>query len=392
MNETLRVDVHKLNSLMDLVGELIIASTSIIHSPELAELDIETFQKSAMRLGRVTRSLQDVVMSVRMVPIDGTFRKMHRLVRDVSHKQGKKVELHISGQETEVDKKVAEIISDPLVHLMRNAIDHGIESNEDREKSGKPLAGNITLQARHQGGEIWISITDDGKGMDPQVILAKARERNLPDAQRTDLTDSQIFEFIFAAGFSTAEALSDISGRGIGMDVVRRNIEKVKGRIDISSEVGKGTTITLRIPLTLAIIEGMLVKIGPSCFTIPLLQIKESVVVQEDDITTLSNGQEIARIRNQLIPVVRLHKFYGIRPRSQNISDGILVIIEDNGQIVCLFVDELIGQRQTVVKNLSGYLGDIKGLSGCSVLGDGRISLILDVTNLIKRCTHSSAA
>ncbi|MEL6345366.1 MAG: chemotaxis protein CheA [Myxococcota bacterium] len=381
--ETLRVDVRKLNSLMDLVGELIIAATAIIHNPELVDMDIESFQKSAMRLGRVTRSLQDVAMSVRMVPVDGTFRKMHRLVRDVSHKQGKEVDLRISGEETEVDKKVAEIIADPLVHLMRNAIDHGLESTEDRIKAGKPKVGVIKLEARHQGGEIWISISDDGGGIDRNRILKKARERGLPDAHRADLTDAQIYGFIFEPGFSTASQLSDISGRGIGMDVVKRNIEKVKGRIDVTSKEGKGTTFTLRIPLTLAIIEGMLVQVGESCFTIPLLQIKESVVVSASDITTLSDGQEVARIRDQLIPVLRLHQFYNIEPGSTDLTDGILVVLEDGGQTISLFVDELIGQRQTVVKGLSGYLGDVPGLGGCTVLGDGRISLIIDVTSLI---------
>ena len=388
--ETLRVDVHKLNSLMDLVGELIISATSIIHNPELADLDIESFHKSALRLGRVTRSLQDVAMSVRMVPIDGTFRKMHRLVRDVSRKQGKQVDLLIAGEETEVDKKVAEIIADPLVHLMRNALDHGLETVEDRRASGKGDTGSISLEARHQGGEIWISIQDDGRGIDPARILKKARERGLPDAHRNDLSDQQIFNFIFEPGFSTADKLSDISGRGIGMDVVKRNIEQVKGRIDVASQLGTGTTFTLRIPLTLAIIEGMLVRVGDSCFTIPLLQIKESVVVTGQEIVNLSDGQEVARIRDQLIPVVRLHQFYNLTPESTELSDGILVVVEDNGMTVSLFVDELIGQRQTVVKGLSGYLGDLPGLSGCTVLGDGRISLIIDVTNLIDTCARAA--
>lgn len=391
LNETLRVDVRKLNSLMDLVGELIISATAIIHNPELADLDIESFQKSALQLGRVTRSLQDVAMSVRMVPIDATFRKMHRLVRDVSRKQGKEVDLRISGEETEVDKKVAEIIADPLVHLMRNAIDHGLEPVDERRQSGKAPSGIVRLEARHQGGEIWISISDDGRGIDRDRVLSKARERGLPDAHRDDLSDQQIYNFIFEPGFSTAQQLSDISGRGIGMDVVKKNIEKVKGRIDVSSRLGQGTTFTLRIPLTLAIIEGMLVRVGQSCFTIPLLQIKESVVVKASDITTLSDGMEIARIRDQLIPVVRLHQFYDLTPSSTDLEDGILVVVEDGGQTMSLFVDELIGQRQTVVKGLSGYLGDLPGLSGCTVLGDGRISLILDITSLMD-CSSRSAA
>ncbi len=388
---TLRVDVEKLDMLMDLVGELIIGTTSVIHNPEIQSLDLESFQKSATQLNRITRDLQDVAMSLRMVPIDGTFRKMIRLVRDVSRKQGKKVHLEITGSETEVDKTVAEVISDPLVHMMRNAVDHGIEDAAERAAAGKSPEAQISLSARHQGGEIWIRISDDGRGIDREKILAKARERGLPGSEREGLSDSEVFAFIFEPGFSMAKALTDISGRGIGMDVVKRNIERVGGRVDIESCPGKGTTFTLRIPLTLAIIEGMLFRVGSSYFTIPLLQIVESVVLDQRHITALNNGQEVARIRERLIPVLRLNRFYGIESTSERIEDGIFLIVEDGDAVICLFIDELIGQRQTVVKSLSGYLGDLRGLSGCTVLGDGRISLIIDIQNLLQHHARRAA-
>jgi two-component system chemotaxis sensor kinase CheA len=389
--DTLRVDVEKLDLLMDLVGELIIGTTSVIHNQDVAALELESFQKSAMQLNRITRDLQDVAMSLRMVPIDATFRKMIRLVRDVSRKQGKQVHLAIEGAETEVDKTVAEIIADPLVHLMRNAIDHGIEDEDARRAAGKPAEAHLGLSARHQGGEIWITVSDDGRGLDRKKLLAKARDRGLPEAFRDDLSDAEVFSFIFAAGFSTASTVTDISGRGIGMDVVKRNIERVGGRIDIESTAGRGSAFTLRIPLTLAIIEGMLMRVGPAYFTIPLLQIRESVVLTPKQITTLSNGQEVARIRNQLLPVLRLHDFYGLTPDAVDMEDGIFVIVEDGDQQVCMFVDQLVGQRQTVVKSLSGYLGDIRGLSGCTVLGDGQISLIIDVQNLLQNYMRGAA-
>ncbi|MED5371961.1 MAG: chemotaxis protein CheA [Myxococcota bacterium] len=380
--KSLRVDVSKLDALMDLVGELIIAETAVTHDNTGNPEDLE---KAMAQLSRVTRSLQDVAMSLRMVPIDDTFKKMLRLVRDVSGKQGKEVQLKISGEETEVDKTVAEVIADPLVHLMRNAVDHGMETPEERARTGKPPVGSLHLQARHQAGEIWITVSDDGRGMDRNKILAKGIEKGLvTPAKAATMSDTEVFGLVFAPGFSTAAQVTDISGRGVGMDVVKKNIEKVKGRIEVHSELGKGTRFTLRIPLTLAIIEGMLVRVGQGSFTIPLLSIRESVVLRGQEVTRLNSGQEVARIRNELIPVLRLRDFYRLDEGAERVDEGVLVVVEDAGEHLCLFVDELLGQRQTVVKGLSSYLGDIRGLSGCTVMGDGRISLILDVAGVME--------
>ena len=390
-NDTLRVDVGKLDALMDLVGELIIGVTAVLHHPDVDRLQSESFLKSTAQLSRITRGLQDVAMGLRMVPVAATFRKMIRLVRDVAKKQGKQVRLELFGEETEVDKRVAEIIADPLVHLLRNAVDHGMETPEERAALGKEGEGSVTLSALHQGGEIWIVVQDDGRGLDREKLHARAVSRGITARPLEELDDSEVYGFIFHPGFSTAEKVSDISGRGMGMDVVAKNVERVGGRIDVDTELGRGTTFTLRIPLTLAIIEGMLLRVGSSYFTIPLLNIKESVRVCATDITTLHNGQEMVRIREHLHPVLRLHDFYHLDSDYSSLDEGILVVVEDGADPVCLFVDELVGQRQTVVKGLSGFLGTMRGLSGCTVLGDGRISLILDI-GLLTRCWQRGAA
>ncbi|MEQ1569221.1 MAG: chemotaxis protein CheA [Myxococcota bacterium] len=380
---TLRVDVGKVDQLLDLVGELIIASTAIRHVPAGATEE-ESLARASGQLDRVVRSLQDVAMSLRMVPVRPTFQRMVRVVRDVSQRLGKPVELHLSGDETEIDKTVAELVTDPLVHLVRNAIDHGLETPEQRVAAGKPRTGHVRLSGSHVGGEVWIRVEDDGKGLDRAKIVARAVERGIVTADAAErLTDAEVFAFIFEPGFSTAAAVTDVSGRGVGMDVVRRNLEMVKGRVDVKSVPGQGATFTLRIPLTLAIIEGMLVRVGTATFTVPLLCIRESVVIRPQDVTVLTTWQEMVRIRGELLPVVRLHRLYDLPADHQELHHGILVVVEDGGQPLCLFVDELIGQRQTVIKALSGFVGTIRGVAGCTVLGDGRISLILDVPSLV---------
>lgn len=388
--EYLRVDVRKLDQLMDLMGELIIAETAVTHGPAAAEAGVDGLPNAAVQLNRVTRGLQDVVMSLRMVPIEPTFKKMVRLVRDLSKRQSKKVQLEIEGQETEVDKSVVEAIADPMVHLIRNAIDHGIESEEDRIAAGKPPEGHVQLAARQQAGEIRIVVRDDGKGLAREQILAKAISKGLVNGDGSELSDNEVFRLIFEPGFSTAAAVTDISGRGVGMDVVKQNIEAVKGRVDIESKLGVGTTFTLRIPLTLAIIEGMLVQVGDTRFTIPMLSIRETVRVDGCQVTRLTNGQQVVKIRQQLVPLFRLNEFYNIQSKTERIEDGLLVVVEDGHDMLCLLVDELVGQRQTVIKSLSGYLGNVRGLAGCTVLGDGSISLIIDVAKLIQD-TRSAA-
>ncbi len=378
----IRVDLDKLDTLMDLVGELILAETMVTHNPDLEGYHFESFKKASLQLNRITRSIQDVAMSVRMIPISGTFRKMLRLVRDLARKQDKQVDLELVGEETEIDKTVVEAIADPLVHLIRNSVDHGIESSEERVAAGKSATGCIRLEAKHQGGEIWITIQDDGKGLNRDLILEKAQAKGLVDSARGDLSDSEIYRFIFAAGFSTAAQVTDVSGRGVGMDVVRRNIDKLGGRVDIDSQSGLGSTITIRLPLTLAIVEGMLVRVGQSIYTIPLLSIRESVTANAEEVTRLSGGQEMVSIRGNLIPILRIHELHAVAVAETDLAKGILVVVEEHGHVFAVFVDELIGQRQTVIKALPKYLGGVPGVSGCSILSNGDISLILDVKAL----------
>ncbi len=386
---SIRVDTRKLDELMNLVGELIIAETTVTHNPDLEGFEFENFQKAALNLNRITRQLQDVTMQARMVPIEGTFRKMIRLVRDVSQKQKKDVTLITAGEETEVDKSVVETIADPLVHLIRNGIDHGLEDNEQRVGSGKPRVGQLKLEAHHQGGEVWISIADDGRGIDPEKVLASAIKKGIADPEKTYARDD-ILHMIFAPGFSTAAEVTDISGRGVGMDVVKRNIERVNGRIDIDTDLGRGTTFTLRIPLTLAIIEGMLVRVGQSFYTIPLLSIKESVKANRESLTATSDGQEMLRLRMRHYPVTKLGDIFAANSAC-NIDEGILVIVESEGQQACLLVDEVVGQRQTVIKPLPDYLRHIRTLSGCSILHNGDISLILDIDSLVRNSQKQAA-
>ncbi|NCD35107.1 MAG: chemotaxis protein CheA, partial [Spartobacteria bacterium] len=307
-----------------------------------------------------------------------------RDVYDVSNRAQKKVNLQLEGEDTEVDKTVIEQIGDPLVHIVRNAIDHGIGRPEERRAAGKPETGTVKIGARHQGGEVWITIQDDGKGLHRDKILAKGIKNGLVLGDGSDLTDSQVFSLIFEPGFSTAEKVTDISGRGVGMDVVKKNIEKLKGRVAVHSKPGEGTTFILHIPLTLAIIDGMLIRVGEACYTIPLLAIRETLRPVMEQITITPDGRENARVREDIIPVLRLHQLYKIKPEFQNLDEGLLVIVESDREQVALFVDELLGQNQTVIKGLSDYLGDARGISGCTILGDGRVSLILDIGGLIR--------
>ncbi|MEM7604835.1 MAG: chemotaxis protein CheA [Myxococcota bacterium] len=380
---SIRVDTDKLDDLMNLVGELIIAETTVTHNPDLEGHHFESFQKAATQLNRLTRRLQQVTMAVRMVPVVSTFRKMLRLVRDVSTKQQKEVVLVVEGEQTEVDKTVIEMIGDPLVHMIRNAVDHGIESPEERRAAGKPEQGTIRLSAAHEGQEVWITIKDDGRGLSREKILAKAVEKGIvgPD---DNPSDAEVYKMIFAAGFSTAAEVTDISGRGVGMDVALRNIEAMNGRVDIHSQPGEGSTFILRIPLTLAIIEGMLVRVGPSAYTLPLLSIREHVRASEADISRLPDGTELFRLRDNLYPIYHLRDLYGTDART-SIDEGILILVCEGEHTVCVLVDEVIGQRQTVIKPVPDYLRGVRGISGCSILHNGEICLILDVEGLVKR-------
>jgi two-component system chemotaxis sensor kinase CheA len=381
----IRVDVEKLDSLINLVGELIIAEDMVVRNPALLNVEDESLDRAIHLLRRVSADLQDVAMSVRMVPLSSTFRRMLRLVHDLSMKSGKKAVIELLGEDTEVDKNVIEHIGDPLVHIIRNSMDHGIESVEDRRLAKKDDIGKVLLEARHVGGEVWIVIHDDGRGLNRQKIVEKAMERGLVRGNPEDLTDEEVFGYIFRPGFSTADQVTDISGRGVGMDVVKKNLEKLNGKVRVSSVSGKGTDVTLQIPLTLAIIEGLLVRVGNNQYTIPLLSIRESIPRPPKEwITVTPDGNESILVRGELIPILRLHELFNKREAETNLSNGILVIVQHDADCVAVLVDELLGQQETVVKGLSSYLSRAKGVSGCTVLGNGEVSLILDVGGLIK--------
>lgn len=381
--EVIRVDIEKLDKLLDLVGELVISESMVANNQDLRGLQLDRFEKDVLHLGKITRDIQEVAMSMRMIPLSGTFSKMVRLVRDLSHKINKKVSLEIIGEETEVDKTIIEQISDPLVHLIRNAVDHGIEDPQERIAMGKPETGRVTLEAKHSAGEVWITIEDDGKGLDREKILQKGIEKGFLSGEERDLKDEDVWRLIFEPGFSTADKVSSISGRGVGMDVVKRNIEKLRGRVDIRSVKGAGTVFAIRIPLTLAIIEGMVVNVGDNRYTIPISSIKESLQPTAEQITRMPDNQEVVSIRGELMPVIRLHELYHIQSERPSLTDGILVVVENGDKKCCLFVDEVVGQQQIVIKGLSSYLGQVKSVAGCAILGDGDVSLILDIDDLI---------
>jgi len=380
------VNVHKLDRLMDLVGEMVIAEAMVIQNPDLKGLELNSFQKAARQLSKITSEIQDMVMSIRMVPLSTTFHKMHRIVRDMSKKLGKEVDLEIIGEETEVDKNIIEHISDPLMHLVRNAIDHGIETCEERIANGKTRNGIITLEAKNSGSDVLIIVKDDGKGLDREKIISKASKNGLLHKAAQSMTDKEIFNLILLPGFSTKDDVSEYSGRGVGMDVVVKNIEAIGGSVSIDSIPGKGSTITLKIPLTLAIIDGMTTKVGNSRFTIPTISIRESFRPKENDIITDPDRNEMIMVRGQCYPILRLHEIYRLKTEVIDFAKGILIMVEQDERSVCLFVDELLGQQQVVVKSLPNYIRNYKkitGLAGCTLLGDGSISLILDIAGIV---------
>lgn len=379
------VNVHKLDRLMDLVGELVIAEAMVTQNPELKDLELNSFHKAARQLRKISGELQDSVMAIRMVPLSATFHKMNRIVRDMSKKLGKKVELVLIGEDTEVDKNVIEHISDPLMHLIRNSIDHGIELPEERTAAGKSVVGRVTLEAQNAGNEVVISIKDDGKGLDRERILQRARDNALFTKPEAELTDKEIYAFIFSPGFSTKEKVTEYSGRGVGMDVVMQNITAVGGTILIDSNQGKGSVIRLKIPLTLAIIDAMSVEVGTASYTIPIMAIRESFRPSPRNLLVDPDGNEMIMVRGQCYPVVRLHKIYGIDTKITDVSEGIMIMVESEKQVMGIFADRLVGVQQIVVKPVPNYIKkrtEMVGITGCTLLGDGSISLILDATKI----------
>jgi len=380
------VNLSKLDKLANIVGEIVITESMVVSNPEIKHLNLDSFTKATRQLRKLTDELQDVVMSLRMVPVSGVFQKMKRIVRDMSKNLNKEVELVLVGDDIEVDKTIVDGIADPLMHLVRNSMDHGIEPTNERIKKGKNPKGTITLTALNTGGEILITVEDDGKGLNPDYILSKAKARNLLQKSETEYSLKEIFSFVMLPGFSTKEAVTEFSGRGVGMDVVKKNIENVGGNVILDSKVDKGTTITFKIPLTLAIVDGMQVVVGDSEFIIPIKNIQQSLNVNKKDIVKNTDGSEGIMLRNKCYPVIRLHDLYGIDTDVKELEDGILILVEAENKGYGLFADRLLGEQQVVVKPLPVLLNkfDIKnaGIAGCSILGDGSISLILDVINI----------
>ncbi|MBS6882547.1 chemotaxis protein CheA [Intestinibacillus sp. NTUH-41-i26] len=384
------VNLSKLDQLMAVVGEIVITETMVTASPDLRGIEdakLDNFYKSARQLRKLTDELQDISMSLRMVPVSGTFQKMRRIVRDMGQKLGRKAQLSIIGEDTEIDKTIVDAISDPIMHIVRNSMDHGIEPDEQmRIDAGKNPVGEITLSAQNTGSEVIIKIEDDGMGVDCDAVLRKALRQGLasPDVE---YSQREIMNFLMMPGFSTNQEVTEFSGRGVGMDVVKKNVETVGGVVTMTSEKGKGSCTTLKIPLTTAIMDGMEVRVGESIFTIPIQNIRQSFKVTEKDIIHDAMQGEIINKMEEFYPVVRLYNVYGIEPQSTSINDGILVWVESSESSCCLFVDELLGKQQVVIKPLPSYLNNFKikdaGIAGCTILGDGNISLILDVTNLM---------
>ena len=387
-SQFIRVDTTKLDQLLDLVGELVIAEAMVASQSQSTSAH-DQMEKAIRQLDKITNEMQEVALSLRMVPLTAIFRKMVRLIRDLAQREKKQVELEIRGADTEVDKTVIELISDPLVHLIRNAVDHGIENPAMRRAAGKPEVGQVVIEARYSAGEVWIIVQDDGRGLDKDRIIEKGLEKGIiTDEEGRNIKDDDVWQLIFAPGFSTAEEVSDISGRGVGMDVVRNNVEKLRGRVEVHSTCGCGTAFVIRIPLTLAIIEGMIIKVGQCRYTIPISSIKEIFQVCPSMITCTSDGLEVVRLRGELLPVLRLHELYKVVTSCRELSDGILIAVQNNDQKCCLFVDELVGQQQIVIKGLPDYLEHVRGISGCAILSNGSVSLILDVAGILE-CSQS---
>jgi two-component system chemotaxis sensor kinase CheA len=385
----IKVDTSKLDYLVEMVGEMVIAQSLIRHDPDLARLKAPRLLRNISQATRITGEVQKTAMAMRMVPIGHLFQRMTRLMRDVSRKAGKRAELEIGGEETELDRTIVEELADPLMHMVRNAVDHGIERAEDRAAAGKPEIARVSLRASHQGGNILIEVADDGRGLNREKILAKARERGL--IERGDqLPDNEVFQLIFEPGFSTAERITDISGRGVGMDVVKKQMQKMRGRIEIHSTPGQGTTFSIKLPLTLAIIDGLVVGVGEERYIVPIFSVQETLRPAEDAISTLPNGAEVALIRGALVPILRLNRLFAIPACAENIWEGLLVICEGGGKRFALVVDELIGKQEVVIKTLGKTFRNVRGIAGGAILGDGRVGLILDVDGLVGTAGHAS--
>ncbi|MDZ4754965.1 MAG: chemotaxis protein CheA [Phycisphaerae bacterium] len=386
-DQTVKVSTMRMDTLLNMVGELVIAQLMVQQDPLISHLTDQRLQRNLGQMSKIVRDLQEVAMSLRMVTLKGTFQKMTRLVRDMQTRANKQIELVIEGEDTELDRNVVEEIADPLVHMVRNACDHGIEGEADRRKAGKSPTGTLTLRAFHRGGMIVIEVSDDGRGLSRERILKKCIERGLIAADRhpDEIPDAEVYNFVFLPGFSTAEAVTDISGRGVGMDVVKRNIEALRGKIEIRSTPGKGSTFSMQLPLTMAIIDGMLVRVGGHRYVIPTLAIERAFRPMPEHVHSILGKGEVAMVRGDLLPIRRLNRVFQLNEGTDQICEGLLVVLESGGSRCCLLVDEILGQQQVVIKTLGQDGYRLAGVTGGAILGDGRVALIVDVGGLMQQ-------
>lgn len=384
MDSSVKVNVSKMDSLIDLVGELVVTQNMVVQNPEIKNSSDKRLQQDIGQLKRITSSLQDLSMSLRMVPIKDIFQKMHRIVRDLARKSGKNIALEMHGESTEIDRNMVDELYEPLVHMIRNNCDHGIESPAERKAAGKPETGTIMLNAYYKGGMVVIEVSDDGSGIDVEKIKKRAIDRGLC-AKDDNLSDSQILNFIFSSGFSTIEKVTDVSGRGVGMDVVKKAIDRLRGNIEIKTKPGRGTTFSLRLPLTLAIIDGVIVQIGSEKYIIPTITIKESLIPDMATYNKIAGKGETVLIRDRILPLIRVGNMFGIEDATKDMSDGLLIIVESDGREAALMVDQLIDKQEIVIKSLGDSLNKINGLAGGAIMSDGNVGLIIDVPTLLPK-------
>lgn len=380
-SSTVRVNTDKLDALMDVVGELVIVQSQLTESARVLGIDDTMLQRNIAQFGRLTKELQHSSMSLRMIPVKPTFQKMERLARDLSRDFGKKVNFHVSGEDTDLDRTVVEDIGDPLVHMVRNSLDHGLEMPAERLAAGKSEAGNVHLKAYYQGSSIVIELSDDGRGINAEKVVAKAKKQGLIH-ENAQPSKEEALNLIFLPGFSTAEKVTAVSGRGVGMDVVRRNIEKLRGKIEIVSEVGKGSTFKIKLPLTMAIIDGLVVRVGEDRFILPSTSVQMALRPKREALSTVHGHGEVLDHRGRILPVHRLHRRFDIPNAIENPWEGIIVIVENNGRVSALLVDDMVTKQEVVIKNLGGFLANLAGVSGGAILGDGSVALILDPNSL----------
>ncbi len=381
-DSVIKIGAGKLDNLIDTVGELVIVGTQVIQNPHIKHSEDIKLTNDITQMEKIIRNIQDISMTLRLVPIKPVFQKMTRVIRDLSKKSGKNIAIKLSGEDTEIDKNIIDLISDPLMHMVRNSIDHGIETPEKRREAGKTPAGTVELNAFHKGGDIVIQVIDDGNGLNRDRILKKAREQGLVKEGEV-LEDNRVFNLIFEPGFSTAEKVTEISGRGVGMDVVKRNVEKLRGRIEIESEQGKGSVFSIKLPLTLAIIDGVILEVGDQRYIVPVSSIVKFVRPKTGDITTPAGEKEMILVHGQLYDLIRMDRFCHVTPRYASVEESTICVVESDYGKACIAVDEILGQQQVVIKTLGEWFQDIKYLAGGAILGDGRVGLILDINNIV---------